>query len=517
MTLSKPTLIVSLFFMVFFTGCGRQDRPAAETAKERETLVYTHFSGETELFVELPALTVGQVSPFAAHFTWLRNFRPVAEGTVTVVLSDGGQAEERFTVDAPRVPGIFVPVAEPRLAGERRLSLELMTGNRRIHHDLGEVRVYPDLETAVAAAPAEEADEGNIPFLKEQQWQIDFATAAVARRRLQHSVPATAVLRPAAGAEAYVTAPASGRLTSYGASFPKVGMTLESGQILATLVSRLGGDSDFAQLQLDRDRARSRYQLAQHELGRLEHLLAEKAIPRHRVVEAKASAEVARAELNAAEKRLAQYSRQTADGASGIKLYAPIAGVLAEVDITPGGYVEEGARLFRIINPSRLWLEGRIAEADLARMGTPERASFSVEGFPRPFELRPGENSRLLAFGRVVDPVSRTVPVIFEIDDPDPRLAVGMLARARIFGGDIIEALALPESALIDDNGQDVTFVQAGGESFQHRVLRLGLRDSGWVEVLSGLAEGERVVVKGTYLVHLAASSPGEAGHGHAH
>lgn len=76
----------------------------------------------------------------------------------------------------------------------------------------------------------------------------------------------------------------------------------------------------------------------------------------------------------------------------------------------------------------------------------------------------------------------------------------------------------MPETALIDDNGQNEVFVQSGGESFQRRVLKLGMRDRGYVQVISGLNEGERVVTKGAYLVFLASSSPAQLGaHGHAH
>jgi len=59
--------------------------------------------------------------------------------------------------------------------------------------------------------------------------------------------------------------------------------------------------------------------------------------------------------------------------------------------------------------------------------------------------------------------------------------------------------------------------VMLGGESFERRVLRLGIRDGDYVQVKSGLEPGERIVTRGAYLVRLAAASPAEAGHGHAH
>jgi membrane fusion protein, heavy metal efflux system len=56
-----------------------------------------------------------------------------------------------------------------------------------------------------------------------------------------------------------------------------------------------------------------------------------------------------------------------------------------------------------------------------------------------------------------------------------------------------------------------------GGEAFERRVLQLGVRDGDWVEVRSGIADGERVVSKGAYQVRLAATAPAAMGEGHVH
>ncbi|MBK8588870.1 MAG: hypothetical protein IPN77_07035 [Sandaracinaceae bacterium] len=86
-----------------------------------------------------------------------------------------------------------------------------------------------------------------------------------------------------------------------------------------------------------------------------------------------------------------------------------------------------------------------------------------------------------------------------------------------IANGDARSALTVPESALVDDNGMFVVFVQIEGEAFERRVVRLGARDSGHVEVLSGVLAGEHVVTIGAWSVKLAASSGAIPAHGHAH
>ena len=69
----------------------------------------------------------------------------------------------------------------------------------------------------------------------------------------------------------------------------------------------------------------------------------------------------------------------------------------------------------------------------------------------------------------------------------------------------------------MDDNGISVVYAQTGGESFQRRMVKLGVRDAGYVEVKDGITATDRIVTKGAYLVYLAATAPGAAVHGHVH
>jgi len=66
----------------------------------------------------------------------------------------------------------------------------------------------------------------------------------------------------------------------------------------------------------------------------------------------------------------------------------------------------------------------------------------------------------------------------------------------------------------VEEDGRPIAFVQVGGETFQKRDLALGIRDGNWVQVLSGIAEGERVVTKGAYAVRLASVSSAIPAHG---
>jgi multidrug efflux pump subunit AcrA (membrane-fusion protein) len=126
-------------------------------------------------------------------------------------------------------------------------------------------------------------------------------------------------------------------------------------------------------------------------------------------------------------------------------------------------------------------------------------------------------NARLVAIGGAVDAASRTVPVIFEMSRPDPALKIGMAVQAQIHAGETVQAPAVPAAALVDDAGLATVYVQRDGETFERRVVRTGLRDGEWVQVVDGLAPGERVVIRGAYLVKLAGSRGDAVSHSHAH
>ncbi|MDT8320189.1 MAG: efflux RND transporter periplasmic adaptor subunit [Xanthomonadales bacterium] len=491
-----------------------------EHAHDPGAIAVTHFTDLTELFVEYPALVVGEESAFAAHLTRLDNFRPVASGRLTVRLSGGGVPAETFSVAAPSVPGIFRPVARPAQAGRRRLQLALEAPGLSAVHDLGVVTVYTDTQAATAALPREEDAADAISFLKEQQWKVEFATAEVGTRLLRESIAATAVIRARSDGEALVSAPAAGHLVAGGA-FPRIGAQLAAGEPLTVIAPRVAGDVDVASLVLAAQRARYGLELASGERQRLAGLVAQEAAPQRRLHEAASAEKVARAELEAATRRLEHYRRTLETGEPGesaaVMVHAPIAGQLAEIRITPGGFVQEGQAMFHIVQTGRLWLEARVAEADLGRLSQPTGAWFEVDGFDRTFQISAESNGKLVAFGVVVDPLSRTAPVVFEFDNTSEKLRVGAFAAAHIWTGAQQQDTAIPVQALIDEAGQDIAYVMLGGESFERRVLRLGIRDGAYVQVKSGLAPGERIVTRGAWLVRLAAASPAEAGHGHAH
>ncbi|SJZ76984.1 efflux RND transporter periplasmic adaptor subunit [Novilysobacter spongiicola] len=505
----RTRMLPAALIALALAGC---DRTSGSASPDLQAQVHTHFTPRTELFVEFDPLVTGAKSTFAAHFTRLADYKPVEAGTVDVILSGGNAPTERFRVSAPRAPGIFAPTVLPRATGRRNLSLVITAPGLEARHELGEVTVYDDATAALEAGPAAGTTEGEIGFLKEQQWTTDFSIEAVQPRELRESVRAPATIRPSADGAAEVVATAAGTVRATG-GFPALGDRVARGQTLAMLVPRLGSDTDVASLQADLATARSQAALAEAESARMERLYAQQAVSQRRLEEARAARKVAQAQLQAAGDRVSQLGGSS----GGIAVKAPMAGMIALAPVSNGSAVEDGDLLFHIVNRDELWLEAHVSEADAARLESPTGASFELPGLDAPVEIRTADNGRLVGVGGMIDPESRSVPVIFAMDDPGPHIALNQDVEARVFTGGMRSGLSVPVGAVIDDGGQRVVYVMRGGESFSRVPVRLGLRDGDRYEVLEGLEAGQRVVSRGAMQVRLAAATPEAMGHGHAH
>jgi len=511
---ARPVGRLCLLMVVLLVACGRPEVELVDAGAVAETppVVETRWTALTELFVEYPPLVQGVTSRFAIHFTYLSTFEPVRAGRAMVRLN--GVVNSEYTVDVPGRPGIFGVDVTPEQAGQYRLELILDAPGVSDRHDLGEVTVLTAGETD-ALMLAEEPEDGVIPFLKEQQWVLDFATLPAQQREMAESLVIAAEIEPRTGGHVDVTTPVAGRLVSDLPVRP-IGSVVNRGDILAEITPRSGHGEDRPSLELDAAEARNALELARAQRARVERLVATGALPARRELEVQLAQNTAEARLTAAQAHLAQLDATRSgegQGAQDIRfvLRAPMSGVVSQSDATAGASVEEGARLFEIVALDRVHVVGSLPEAALARVDELVGAELEVPGFP------PVTLDRLVAVGRVLDRQARTVPIIYELRDPDRRLAIGQAVSLRIFVAAATDAVTIPDTAIVDDAGQPVVFVQVGGESFERRAVELGNREAGLVQITGDIEPGERIVTRGAPLIRLAALSPQVPAHGHTH
>lgn len=492
------------------------EHPDAATSPGLPARAVTKWTEKTELFMEFEPPVVGREGKFAAHVTMLPSFKPVTEGTLvlTLEMADGQKLTAR--AEAPSSPGIFRALIRPTRAGKCSLQVSLDGAQLQDFVEAGACEVFAD---EASARSGDETTPSGVTFTKEQQWKTEFATIAASAHELQPSVQANAEIQPVAGKEARLTAPATGRVT-LATPAPVVGMTVKAGQVLASIAPRLSAGGDRSTLESELTSARVELEAARQQQARAERLFAEQAVPERQVEEARARVSITTARLGAAQGRLEQYTAGASGGASAgpnvFQIRAPLAGTLVLAAPTSGESVEEGKLMFTVIDLEQVWLTARIFEPDIPRVEGAHGAWFTVEGYVEPFVVDQA-NGKLVTLGRVIDPHSRTVPMIFELKNPEGRLRIGQFAKVFVATGPTASSLAIPESAIVEEGGKAFAFVQAEGERFERRALSLGTRSRGLVGVREGLTEGERVVTRGAYELKLAASSGVIPRHGHVH
>jgi membrane fusion protein, heavy metal efflux system len=477
-------------------GC-RENQPAE--AAEPAGGAITLWTDSTELFMEHPALIVGAPDKFAVHLTDLTDFAPLRSGKITLrfVRRDGGQPLV-VTQETPRAPGIYGPAPSFTQPGIYDLTIFVESAQARDTIIVPNLRVYAQAEDA----PRESGEEApGISFLKEQQWKTPgFGTAFAVAGDVAGSFEASGEIVPTAGRYAQVTAPIGGLVDAGSvANAPAPGQRVGRGQVLASLTPSLGeGGSAYAE-------ARARLREAQDEYERARRLVAAEAAPQRRLHEAENR-------LQAAREALAGFGGGQLSAGGRIAIRSPVAGVVAERRIAAGSRVAAGDPLFTIVDPSVVWLRVSVPAAATSQVSAGSWASFQVEGSPDVFEAR-----RVVSIGSVIDSLSRTLPVLYEVPNPFGRLKVGSVARARVRTGIRVAGVLISTSAILDEDGRPVAYVQAEGERFEKRELTLGGSEGMNTLVLSGIRAGERVVTGAAYQVRLASLSTAVPAHGHEH
>ncbi len=203
-------------------------------------------------------------------------------------------------------------------------------------------------------------------------------------------------------------------------------------------------------------------------------------------------------------------------------LHAPIGGHIIVRNVTQGEMIEAGTNLLDIADLSRVWVLADIYEYELPFIHLGQSATMTLSYLPnRTFE------GQVTLIYPTVSEATRTVKVRLEFpNNPDFTLRPEMYAQVEL-RSELGEKLVVPESAVISTGTRDIAFVDRGNGYFEPRELKLGVRLPDGFEVIDGLAEGERILVSGNFLVDsesklkaaLAAAGTGKAegSAGHVH
>lgn len=467
---------------------------------EGATLGYTLYSDTTELFVEFKPLIVGQQMRLAAHFTRLGDtFEPLDEGKVTLSLIVGEKGI-RTVAEKASSPGIFNLSVKPTTAGTGQLVFDIETANYKDRIVIDPVTVYADQKAAEAVAP-EDAPAGEIPFSKEQAWNIDFANQEMRPQLFYNVIKVAGQLSAKPADEQIVSARSNGIVTWNDSVVP--GAQVKQGQQLFVLAS---GGLAQGNVESQYREARANFEKAEADLERVEPLRADNIISEKDFLQIKNTYDQARIAYETLNRN---YSR------GGQSVQSPITGFVKQITALSGEFVQAGQALAVITKDRSLQLRAEVPLRYANELPLISEAQFRTlhnDKVHNTTEL----NGRVLSYGKAVGDVSPLLPIYFSIQN-NGKLIPGEAVEVFLRSSPVRNAFVVPLQALIEEQGNFYVYVQTGGESFGKRNVEVGARDGKSVQLVSGVAEGERVVTKGAYMIKLAAQSGSVPGHGHEH
>ncbi len=179
-----------------------------------------------------------------------------------------------------------------------------------------------------------------------------------------------------------------------------------------------------------------------------------------------------------------------------LELKAPIDGVIVERAVTVGELVDKSKAIYTISDPTQLWAIAEVKERDIAAVKLGQDATFTTLAYHD--EKFAG---KVVLIGNQVEAGSRTIEVRIAVDNADGRLKAGMFADVEIVTTILDNVLLLPDGALQTDGENQIVFVALDGNKFEKRIVKLGLEQSGRVQILDGIKSGESIVTEGSFIL----------------
>jgi cobalt-zinc-cadmium efflux system membrane fusion protein len=192
-----------------------------------------------------------------------------------------------------------------------------------------------------------------------------------------------------------------------------------------------------------------------------------------------------------------------------VSLTSPISGAVVDSHVSVGQAVTMGTELMTVMNLASVIIEAQLPESQAVRVQRGQKMVARLPGLPE--QLFEGQVETV---GNAVNTEKRTVPVRGRISNAGALLKHDMAVEVRLVTGVRKEGLIVPVSALVEDEGIKVIYVKEG-DRYERRPVTVGTINYKMAEILSGIEEGEDVVVAGAYQLRNMAKGGGEEGGHH--
>jgi membrane fusion protein, heavy metal efflux system len=283
----------------------------------------------------------------------------------------------------------------------------------------------------------------------------------------------------------------------YGGFLRKTGLMpgsrIRKGQVLAVLEH-----PDYVQLQQDYLDTQTRIQLAELEYARQQELTQEKVAALKNFQQVRAELQLLKNNRAGLRQKLLMINIDPAGLSNGgitryVNILSPINGYVKSVNANLGSMINTSDILFELVNTEDLHLKLNVFEKDIPKLQKGQKVNFKLANDPTE---RTGE---IALVGRTVE-ANKTIPVHAHITHPEPGLLPGMFLTATI-KTDNEEVTALPETALVQYEGQSFIFVAAGNHQFRRVPVTPGIKNGEMIQVTlpADLEGSAKIAVKGAH------------------
>jgi cobalt-zinc-cadmium efflux system membrane fusion protein len=321
-------------------------------------------------------------------------------------------------------------------------------------------------------------------------------TAPVVREALVATIDLPGEVASDPDKTARVSALAAGRLETV--SF-KEGQFVKKGDVLAVIKV-----PDLARAKAGYAATAAKAVAARSNATRLRELAEKRLAADQEVLAAGAEADALEAEARAAEVQLRALGAGVSGSVNGaqLQLRAPVAGTIVSRDAVVGQSVTSDQAIAIIADLAEVWFLARVFEKNLDQVHVGADAEVRLNAHAKEhFE------GKIEYVGKQIDPTARTVVARIRLANREELLRLGLFGIARVATGLPAErpaTLVVPRSAVSEIGNKPIVFVRQSDGDFELHDVVLGDGALGKVEIVSGLREGEQVVVDGVFTLKSA-------------
>lgn len=500
----KNIIFLFAVLALFVASCtGNQDPAVQDDHQDEVKIQITAYSNEFELFAEADPFVVGNTSEILSHFSHLPNFTALEIGSMTARLIVNGK-ETKHTLNKPTRKGIYKFVLKPDTEGKGELIFDIKTEKGVYQLIAQDIQVFKNESDAIIAAESVVVSSTNATvFTKEQSWKIDFATEYPKVEPFGQVIKTTAQVESAQGDEILISAKTNG-VVMLSAGDVVEGKKVANGQILFSISGNgLANNNPSTQYA----EAKNNYEKTKSDYERLKGLAVDKIVSEKDLLNAKNFYDNAKIAYDNLNKNF---------NASGQKVTSSMNGFVKQIFVQNGQYVEAGQPIVSISQNKTLLLKAEVQQKFASVLGTINSASIRTLHNNQTYSLEQ-LNGKVISFGRSTNKDNYLIPISLQIDNKGTFVSGGFV-ELYLKTQSSSQALTIPNSALLEEQGIYFVFVQVHPELFEKREVKVGASDGLKTEIIKGINAQERVVTTGAILVKLAqATGTLDAHSGHNH